>query len=147
MAQFLILPLTMAVHLSPAWRPSVLASPRVSAASMRLSTVADRTEYRALVKSTKGCERVVVIEFLSGECRGCKKMQPKLKKLSQKWPAVSWTKLYYEGNHDLFKSRGVRQVPHFEILANGTAVEAFACVSGAEPPNSRQATPRLRPGT
>lgn len=94
---------------------------------MLLTQLADEAAYRELVASTRGSDRLVMVEFAGAECRACQRMAPKLLQLARGWPGVEFYRINVETNIDFFKSIGVKRAPSFQIVSGGTVEELFAC--------------------
>ena len=143
LVQLLLLNAAAALHLlpSPACRHRLatptprtlaqLATPRPQRRTvppqMLLTQLADEAAYRELVASTRGSDRLVMVEFAGAECRACQRMAPKLVQLARGWPGVEFYHINVETNIDFFKSIGVRRAPSFQIVSGGTVEELFAC--------------------
>jgi thiol-disulfide isomerase/thioredoxin len=139
LAQLLLVNAAAALHLlpSPAFRHR-LATPtprmltprpqgRTVPPQMLLTQLADEAAYRELVASTRGSDRLVMVEFAGAECRACQRMAPKLAQLARGWPGVEFYHINVETNINFFKSIGVKRAPSFQIVSCGTVEELFAC--------------------
>ena len=131
LAQLLLVHAAAALHLlpSPAFRHRLTPRPqrRTVPPQMLLTQLADEAAYRELVASTRGSDRLVMVEFAGAECRACQRMAPKLVQLARGWPGVEFYHINVETNIDFFKSIGVKRAPSFQIISGGTVEELFAC--------------------
>lgn len=94
-----------------------------------LTQLANEAEYRELVASTRGSDRLIMVEFAGAQCRACAKMAPKLAQLARGWPGVDFYQIMVEDNVDFFKSIGVERAPSFQIVSGEASKEEelFAC--------------------
>ena len=118
----------VALHLVPPRLTALTNQHRTTPPEM-LTQLADEAAYRELVASTRGSDRVIVVEFAGTECRACHKMAPKLAGLARGWPGIDFYQMMVEDNVDFFKSIGVDRAPSFQIVSGeaGKEEELFAC--------------------
>ena len=96
-----------------------------------ITPLPDNTAYHDALASTADDtgERISVIEFSSSKCHACANMRPRIERMAQRWPEVEWHEIRFEGggNRELFKSLGIKKLPHVQIARRGQAIDSFAC--------------------
>jgi thioredoxin 1 len=71
---------------------------------------------------TKG---VVVIDFFATWCGPCKHIAPKFEELSKMYPHISFLKVDVDESGDLVEYYGIRAMPTFVFLHNGSVVKTI----------------------
>lgn len=98
--------------------------------SSPVSAITRLTEssFRSLIDETRKGDHIAVVEFSADHCVACKGTSKRISSMANGWPEeINAYQLSIESceGQGLFKSLGIRKVPHIQILANGEAVESF----------------------
>lgn len=88
-------------------------------------------KFNSLVNKNSPTE-LILVDFYAPWCGPCKMLAPKLEKLAQKYPNVTFLKVDVEKSPDLASTYQVSSLPTFILLEKGAPLESkFAPIIGA----------------
>lgn len=67
----------------------------------------------------------VVIDFFATWCGPCKHIAPKFEELAKSYPSISFLKVDVDESGDLVEQFGIRAMPTFVFLHNGSVVKTI----------------------
>lgn len=72
-------------------------------------------------------DRLVIVEFYSRGCSGCRSLYPKLCKIAREHPEIIFLKINFDDNTEICKALNVRMLPLFFVYRAQGHLESFSC--------------------
>ena len=124
-------PVAAMQHTKAGALPSPYLRRRVASPICAITKLANEEEYRNVIEATEEDEdKIVVILQSASHCTACKSTATQLSRLAEiSWPdAVTCYTLNIDDcdSPKLFKSLGIKSVPHIQVASRGQTIESFA---------------------
>jgi serine/threonine protein kinase len=94
--------------------------------------LATQQEYVAKLEEARQENKVVVIKYVSEQCKMCRAMAPKLQRVADRFPGIEFYSIAFKNEtKSLFKQVGVKELPYIEVFAGSQGkISGLVCSSG-----------------
>lgn len=96
---------------------------------MPLIEVESSYHFKELLKSSPD---FILVDFSAKWCGPCKRIEPKLKEFSEKYPLITFLKVDVDKNEELVQTYGITSMPTFLVFERNNKTPQYKPIQGAD---------------
>ena len=96
---------------------------------MPIIKVESRSHFKELIRNSK---EYVLVDFSAKWCGPCKRIEPKLEELSERYNSITFLKVDVDQLESLSEKYDIKMMPTFLIFSPGNLVSEYKPIEGAD---------------